>query len=115
MGLKKLTAVRAELESHMAKADYLDDAFKVSWKEGAEIKVVVEKQRVRLDTAGARMVVLRHHRNEASALTASCCKKQPQVEKIWRRLSKRRRVFRRVLLLGLVSGTVWRLHTRSGT
>lgn len=43
-GSKELAAAHAELESHKAKVDFLDDASKVCRKEVVEMNVVVGKQ-----------------------------------------------------------------------
>lgn len=72
---KELAAIHTELESQMAKANFLDDALKVSRKEVAAVKGVVKEQRAWLDVAGARMAELMDRWVEASASTATCCKK----------------------------------------
>lgn len=58
----------------MAKADFLDDALRVSSMKIAVAKVVVERQKAQLDAAGATTIVLENLREEAIALTASCHK-----------------------------------------
>lgn len=69
---KELAAVHAELDLDKEKVYSLNGALKVSRKEIAAIKGVVEKQRVRLNAAGTRPAELKIRRNEASALTVTC-------------------------------------------
>lgn len=45
------------------------------------IECVVEKQRSRLDAAGARMGVLKIRRHDARVLNVTCCKKMALVQK----------------------------------
>lgn len=68
---KETAAIHAELESHKAKVDSLDEALKVYQNEIAAVKGVVEEQRSRLDAAGARMAALNNHQDEARASTAT--------------------------------------------
>lgn len=42
---KELAAVHIDLESRKAKADFLDEALAVCWKEVTEIKAVVDDQK----------------------------------------------------------------------
>lgn len=80
-GSKNLAAVNAELELHKAKADFLDEALKVSRVEVSAVKGIVEKKRAWLVAAGARLAKLRIHKDAKRALTATCRKKLLQVQK----------------------------------
>lgn len=57
----------------MAKKDSLDEPLKVSLKEAAAVKVVVEEKRARLDAADARMFEMKGRLDEANASSATCC------------------------------------------
>lgn len=77
----KLVAVHAKLESCKADRDFLDEGFKVIRNEVATTKGVDEKQRARLDAAGAKIIKLKNRQDDASASTATCCKELLKVQK----------------------------------
>lgn len=61
-GAKELAAIHAEYESQKAKADYLNEAPKVSQKEATIVEGVVKEQRAFSDATGARMAILKDRR-----------------------------------------------------
>lgn len=54
-GLMKLVNIHAEVESHKAKIESLDEVLEGSWKEIAAIKDIVKVQEAQLDAACAKM------------------------------------------------------------
>lgn len=80
-GWKELVTEHADLELQKAEAESLHQALNLSWKMVAAAKGVVEKQRIRLNAAGATMAELKKRCDKASASPASCCMKLPQVQK----------------------------------
>lgn len=54
--------MQAELESQRAKENFFDKAFKVSRREVAAVKGIVDGQKARLDAASARMAELKNRR-----------------------------------------------------
>lgn len=81
----------------MEKADFLEDALKVSQNLVIAIKGVVLKQKAQVDAAGAKMARLKNLRDDAGASIALCCKKTLQVQcrKILKRSSRRETLDRR--------------------
>lgn len=80
-GSKTVVAVHSTLESQKATADSPDETLKVRQKKIAAVNSIEEEQRARLDATDAKMAKLKNRRDEASALTPTCCKKLLRMQK----------------------------------
>lgn len=64
--------MRAKLKSCEAKAEFFEEALKMSRKEVDGMRAIAKNQKARLDTASAKMAELNEPRDKAIESTATC-------------------------------------------